>query len=170
MLHLHLQERSLLQTVNKTVAVERIVQYLSPSDDQLDLLEDHHRHQELPKNRKRKEGEEIGKGREGEERGGVNDAFTDCDKSRTILVKSASPTPTITMERGREEALTILSTVFCMSVISPSYDGSGVYDNYHRLIIIIIISTLTNTTISPINHLLNYNISTLPLIPFLWYI
>lgn len=39
-----------------------------------------------------------------------------------MLVKSAPPTPTITMESGNLEAPTILSTVLCMSDMTPSYD------------------------------------------------
>ena len=39
----------------------------------------------------------------------------------TMLLKSAPPTPTITMERGSLEAATILSVVRAMSEITPSY-------------------------------------------------
>ena len=38
----------------------------------------------------------------------------------TMLLKSAPPTPTMTMERGSLEASTILSTVRFMSDITPS--------------------------------------------------
>ena len=38
----------------------------------------------------------------------------------TIAVKSAAPTPTITIDNGRVEACTILSIVLSMSVMMPS--------------------------------------------------
>jgi len=47
-------------------------------------------------------------------------------KYPTMLVKSAPPTPTMTMERGSLEAATILSTVLVMSEITPSYTGRNI--------------------------------------------
>ena len=43
-----------------------------------------------------------------------------------MAAKLALPTPTIMMERGFSDAVTILSTVFCMSVITPSCRGNNV--------------------------------------------
>ena len=39
----------------------------------------------------------------------------------TMFLKSAPPTPTMTMDSGSLDAATILSTVSAMSVISPSW-------------------------------------------------
>ena len=39
----------------------------------------------------------------------------------TMFVKSAPPTPTMTMESGNLDAATILSTVLCISDMTPSY-------------------------------------------------
>ena len=45
----------------------------------------------------------------------------------TMFVKSALPTPTMTIESGRFEASTIRSTVLAMSVITPSCYNYEVY-------------------------------------------
>ena len=40
----------------------------------------------------------------------------------TMFLNSAPPTPTMTMDSGSLDAATILSTVWAMSVISPSWE------------------------------------------------
>jgi hypothetical protein len=42
------------------------------------------------------------------------------EKHTSICVKSAPPTPTIRIDRGRSDALTKESLVSCISVITPS--------------------------------------------------
>ena len=55
----------------------------------------------------------------------INNERQSHDLMLTMLLKSAPPTPTMTMERGSLEAATILSTVRSMSQITPSWQGGG---------------------------------------------
>ena len=55
------------------------------------------------------------------------------------------PTPTITMDNGLYDAATILSTVFCISVITPSYVITLTINPY----VLIIFSTCVITPFTP---------------------